>query len=159
MAMPRDVKALFSSLPEARARRRAAEEQALAERADALRREAEERERQRQQLRAELAVTWDWLQQDGQELAAEMRAAGFGRLELLGPLGEDGQPSTDVGARLLVLMDDGALEIVRQDEYRVLRYLARELDDLLREPPAILRALIEAVRSEQIWERVAEQLV
>lgn len=159
MAMPSDLKALFSSLPEARERKKAAEEQALADRLAAMQREADARERQRQALRDELAVTWDWLQQDGQELAAEMRQAGFIRLELLGPLDEAGQPSNgEIGSRLLILMDDGQLEVVRQDEYRVLRYLARELDELLHEPPGVLRALIDAVRSGEVWRRIERQL-
>lgn len=157
--MPRELKALFTALPEARAQQKAAEAQALADRVSAMEREQEARERQRQALRDELAVTWDWLQQDGQELAAEMRAGGFRRLELLGPIDEAGQPGHgDVGDRLLVLIDDGELEIIRQDEHRVLRYLARELDDLLREPPAVLRALIDAVRTGAVWGRVEQQL-
>lgn len=88
-----------------------------------------------------------------------MRTGGFRRLELLGPIDEAGRPGHgDVGDRLLVLIDDGHLEIVRQDEHRVLRYLARELDDLLHEPPAVLRTLIEAVRTGGVWGRVEQQL-
>jgi hypothetical protein len=160
MAMPNDIRALFNDLPHARADRDAKQKQALADREENARLEKERRERERELLRTELTVAWDWLQGDGQELAAEMGKAHLMRLDLLGPLDESGKPCDwQLDARALVLMQDGQLEVVRQDEYRVLRYLARTMDDFLRvEPPGVTRAFIEAVRSNEIWQRVARQL-
>ena len=95
MALPTDIRTLFAELPQARADRTArAEEQRLAQDA----------------LRAELQVAWDWLLGDGQELAAELRTANFNRLELLGPLDEEGREGPwQIGCRALVLLDDGQI--------------------------------------------------
>jgi hypothetical protein len=160
MALPTDIRSLFAGLPDARAARTAQAQQQVREREEATLRQAEERKTQRAALRAELLVAWDWLLGDGQELAAEMRKANFHRLELLGPLDEDGQPCAwQLGARALVLLDDGQLEVVRQDDYRALRYLAHTADELLDiEPPAFTRAFVESVRSGTLWQRVATQL-
>lgn len=158
--MPNDVRALFQELPAARAEREAKQKQAIVDREEAAKRAKEQRALEREKLRSELAVAWDWLQGDGQELAAEMTKANLMRLELLGPLDENGRECEwQVDARALVLMQDGALEIVRQDEYRALRYLARTSEDFLgTEPPGVTRAFIDAVRDGVIWKRVARQL-
>ena len=160
MALPKDIRTLFNELPQARADREALQKQRVLDREAAAKKLEEERKAQRAALRAELLVAWDWLQQDGQELAAEMRKAGFGRLELLGPLDEDDRECPwQLSARALVLMDDGQLEIVRQDDYRALRYLARTADELLDlEPPGVTRAFVEAIRSGSVWQRVGQQL-
>jgi hypothetical protein len=160
MAIPTDIRTLFNELPQARAERAAREKQQVLDREAEAKRQEEERKTQRQALKSELLVAWDWLLGDGQELAAEMRKAGFGRLELLGPLDEEGQPCEwQLSARALIMLDDGQLEVVRQDDYRALRYLIHTADELLDiEPPGVSRAFIEAVRSGTIWQRVATQL-
>ena len=160
MALPNDIRSLFAGLPDARAARTAQAEQQLRDREEATRRREEERKAQRAALRSELLVAWDWLLGDGQELAAEMRQANFHRLELLGPLDEEGRESPwQMGSRALVLLEDGRLEVVRQDDYRALRYLVHGADELLDiEPPGVTRAFVEAVRSGTIWQRVATQL-
>jgi|GEM_PF-5197135 hypothetical protein len=160
MALPPDLRALFNDLPRARADKEARAKQAALDREEAERRRRETAEQEREQLRAELAVAWDWLQGDGQELAAEMRTAHFMRLELVGPLDEQGQPCEwQLNARAFILMQDGELEVVRQDDYRALRYCHRSLEDFLKtEPPAVTRAFIEAVRSGEVWKRVARQI-
>ncbi len=160
MALPNDIRTLFHDLPTARAEREARAKQAVLDREEAERLRAEERRVQRDALRAELAVAWDWLQGDGQELAAEMCTANFMRLELVGPIDPSGAPCEwQLDARTLVLMQDGQLEVVRQDEYRALRYLAPTADAFLDvEPPGVTRAFIEAVRSGEVWRRVGRQL-
>ena len=132
----------------------------MIDRQEAAKKREEERKAQRAALRAELLVAWDWLQQDGQELAAEMRKAGFMRLELLGPLDEEGRECPwQLSARALVLLEDGQLEIVRQDDYRALRYLAHTADELLDvEPPGVTRAFVEAIRTGAVWQRIGQQL-
>ena len=160
MALPNEIRTLFADLPHARAERAARAGQEVRAREEAALREAEARKAQRQALRSELLVAWDWLLGDGQELAAEMRKAGFGRLELLGPLDEDGRECPwQLNARALILLEDGQLEVVRQDDFRALRYLMHTADELLDvEPPAVTRAFVEAVRTGSIWQRVAAQL-
>lgn len=160
VAIPNDIRSLFAELPRARLDRKTREEQIVRDREEAARKREEERKAQRQALRSELLVAWDWLLGDGQELAAEMRKAGFGRLELLGPLDEEGRACPwQLSARALILLDDGQLEVVRQDDYRALRYLMHTADELLDvEPPGVSRAFVEAVRSGAIWQRVSEQL-
>ena len=160
MALPNEIRSLFADLPQARAERIARAEQQVRDQEEAARRRDDERRTQRAALRSEVLVAWDWLLGDGQELAAQMRTANFGRLELLGPLDEDGAECPwQLGARALVLMDDGQLEVVRQDDYRALRYLVHSADELLDiEPPGVSRAFVEAVRSGTIWQRVAAQL-
>lgn len=160
MALPNDIRSLFAELPHARAERIARAEQLERERDEAARRREEERKAQREALRAELLVAWDWLLGDGQELAAEMRNGGFGRLELLGPLDEEGRECPwQLSARALILLDDGQLEVVRQDDYRALRYLLHTADEMLTvEPPGVSRAFVEAVRSGAVWQRIATQL-
>ena len=160
MALPKEIRTLFNDLPQARAERDALKKQRVIDRETEAKRLEEERKAQRAALRAELMVAWDWLQGVGQELASEMRKAGFGRLELLGPLDEEGRECPwQLSARALVLMDDGQLEIVRQDDYRALRYLARTADELLDiEPPGVTRAFVEAVRSGTVWQHIGQQL-
>jgi hypothetical protein len=158
--LPNDIRSLFAELPHARAERIARAEQLERERDEAARAQEEMRKTQRESLKPQLLVAWDWLLGDGQELAAEMRNGSFGRLELLGPLDEEGREAQwQLGARALILLDDGQLEMVRQDEYRVLRYLIHSAQEMLEtEPPGITRAFVEAVRSGSIWQRVATQL-
>lgn len=158
--MPRDLKALFDDLPNARAQRDAQARQAQQAREDAEQRRLAEDAAARARLRAELEVAWDWLQTDGQELAAEMKKASFLRLQLLGPLDVQGREVPwQLDARVLLLNDDGMLEVVRQDAYRELRYPVRSVDDFLNiEPPGFTRAFLDAVRSGAIWQRVAQQL-
>lgn len=160
MALPNDIRALFAELPQARANRTARTEEQVRLREEAAKRREEEQRLARQALRPELLVAWDWLLADGQELAAELRKANFSRLELLGPLDEDGHEGPwQLGSRALVLLDDGQLEVVRQDDYRALRYLVHTADELLEiEPAGVTRAFVEAVRSGAIWQRVAAQL-
>lgn len=160
MALPNDIKTLFAELPQARANRTARAEEQARLREEAASRRAEEQRLARQALRAELLVAWDWLLGDGQELAAQLRAVNLTRLELLGSLDEDGREGPwQLGSRALVLLDDGQLEVVRQDDYRALRYLLHTAEEMLEvEPAGVTRAFVEAVRSGAIWQRVAAQL-
>ena len=160
MAIPNDIRALFTELPQAREDRLARAAQQERQRDEAAKQREAQRLAEREALRSELLVAWDWLQGDGQELAAEMRKANFGRLELLGPLDEDGRECPwQLNARALILLDDGQLEVVRQDDYRALRYLLHTAEDLLSiEPPGVSRAFVETIRSGTIWQRVATQL-
>ncbi len=160
MALPNDIRTLFAELPQARADRTARAEEQVRLREEAARRRAEEQRLAKDALRAELQVAWDWLLGDGQELAAELRTANFNRLELLGPLDEEGREGPwQLGSRALVLLDDGQLEVVRQDDHRALRYLVHTADEMLQvEPAGVTRAFVTAVRTGAIWRRVAEQL-
>ncbi|MFO0596278.1 MAG: hypothetical protein U0228_13265 [Myxococcaceae bacterium] len=160
MALPRDLRTLFDELPNARAARDDRIARARRDLEEAARKQEEEDERARASLRGELEVAWDWLLTDGHELAAEMRKAQFLRLELLGPLDREGRPVPwQLGARVFLVNDEGGLEVVRQDEYRELRYPVRTVEDFLRvEPPGVTRAFVEAVRAGAIWQRVAEQI-
>lgn len=160
MAMPKDLRALFNDLPNARAARDAAAKQAELDRESAEKARLAADAEARTKLRAELEVAWDWLQTDGQELAAELKRANFMRMQLLGPLDPEGREvGWQLEARVLLLNDEGLLEVVRQDAYRELRYPVRTVDDFLSvEPPAFTRAFVEAVRSGAIWERVARQV-
>lgn len=160
MAMPRDLRALFDDLPKARADRDARAKQAELEREAEAQRQKDAANEARVRLRGELEVAWDWLQTDGQELAAAMKQANFMRLQLLGPLDPEGREVMwQLDARVLLLNDEGLLEVVRQDQYRELRYPVRTMDDFLSvEPPTFTRAFIDAVRSGAIWERVARQI-
>jgi hypothetical protein len=160
MALPRDLKSLFDELPNARAAREQRERDAVREREDAERQRKEAEEKARAQLRGEFEVVWDWLQTDGQELAAEMKKASFMRLELLGPIDREGREVPwQLEARVYLLNDDGLVEVVRQDPYRELRYPVRTLEDFISvEPPGATRAFIDAVRNGAVWRRVADQI-
>jgi hypothetical protein len=160
MPLPKELKALFDDLPDARARREAARQQAQRDREEAERQRQAQVERERAALSNELAVAWDWAQTDGMELANELRKAGILRLQILGPLDPTGaQVPWGPNARVLLINDDGLLEIVRVDDYRELRYPVRTMEDFLSvEPPAFSRAFIEAVRTQRIWARVTEAL-
>lgn len=160
MAMPKDLRTLFNDLPNARAARDAAQKQAEVDRESAEKARLAADAEARVKLRAELEVAWDWLQTDGQELAAEIKKASFLRMQLLGPLDSEGREvGWQLDARVLLLNEDGLLEVVRQDAYRELRYPVRTVDDFLNvEPPAFTRAFIDAVRSGAIWQRVAQQV-
>lgn len=160
MALPEHIRALFNELPEARLAREQKERQAIADREAAAKAALEARDAERVALRADAQVTWDWLLSDGQELAAELRKANFQRLELIGPLDENGRPCEwHVGARALLLLEDGQLEVARQDDYRALRYVLHDAEELLRiEPPGVTRAFIDFIRSGAVWEQVARQL-
>lgn len=160
MPLPKELKALFDDLPNARLRREEARQQAQREREEAERRRQQEAERERQALRNELAVAWDWAQTDGLELANELRKAGILRLQVLGPLDPSGAPvQWGPNARVLLINDDGLLEIVRLDDYRELRYPVRTMEDFLTvEPPGFTRAFVDAVRTQSIWARVTEAL-
>ncbi|MFT3708880.1 MAG: hypothetical protein QM817_14625 [Archangium sp.] len=160
MALPRDLKTLFDDLPAARAARTEREQQAVRDRETAEAQRLEAEARARTQLRSEFEVVWDWLQTDGQELAGEMKKAGFMRMQLVGPLDRDGREVPwQLDARVYLLNDDGLVEVVRQDSYRELRYPVRTLEDFISiEPPGTTRAFIDAVRSGAVWRRVADQI-
>jgi hypothetical protein len=160
MPLPPELRTLFADLPRARAERERRELDAQRAREDAAQQQQQADARQRTALRAELAVAWDWLQTDGQELAAELRKAGFLRMQLLGPVDREGREQPwQLGARVVLLNEDGLLEVARQDDYRELRYPVRTVDDFLDvEPPGVTRAFIDAVRSGAVWERIARQV-
>lgn len=160
MALPKELKALFAGLPQARAEKQQRAEQARLDEESAKEQAEAERQRQREALRAELSVAWDWLEGDGQELAAEFEKAGILRLEVLGPLDPEGREVPwQLDARVLLLNQGGQLEVVRSDPYRELRYPVRTMEDFLRiEPPSFTRAFVEAVRTGALYERVARHL-
>jgi hypothetical protein len=160
MALPPHVLKAFDELPRARAEREARELKARQDRDAAANARDEARATERQQLRTELLVVWDWVESDAQELAAQMSAFGFNRLLLSGPLDEEGRPCAwQLGARSIILMFDGTLELGRQDDYRELRYAHRSAEEFLSaEPPGVTRAFIDAVKSGAVWETVERQL-
>lgn len=160
MPLPPDVKRLFAELPQARAEREARQKQKVDQRKTAAELAEIERAAARERLRSEMAVTWDWVLSDAQELAKEMDDNGINRLQLLGPINSEGQPSEWVpDARVIILMFDGTLEMVRMDDFRELRYAHRSAEEFLEtEPPGVSRAFIEAVRSGEVWRNVSRQV-
>ena len=70
VAIPNDIRSLFAELPQARLERKTREEQLVNEREEAARKREEERKAQREALRSELLVAWDWLLGDAARVEA-----------------------------------------------------------------------------------------
>ena len=161
MPLPPELQKQFDDLPKARADRdeRARQRQQAAEDAAQAKKTAAQLERER--LRGDLQVAWDWVLTDGQSLAEQIDRHSLNRLRLLGPLDPDGQPCEwhVPGARVLLMMFDGTFEVVRNDDFRELRYAHRSAESFLEtDPPAVVRAFIDAVKSGALWQTVAAQL-